>query len=108
MPAIFTGDFGRLTPCFTDVVVLGTAHLTAIVLCSARLAAGLRPTRSPRLRLSGAARVVQGGAVALSALCMLVVLLQLNARIAADSLPLTSGAAAPFEWAGARAVLVVV
>jgi hypothetical protein len=43
---------------------------------------------------------VQGTAIAAAALCLLVELFQLNARIAADPSPLIEGDIAPFEWAG--------
>ena len=39
-------------------------------------------------------------AIAAAAACLLIVLFQLNARIATDPLPLVSGSVAPFEWAG--------
>lgn len=89
---------GRFTPCFTDIVVLGSAHLTAACLCAARLAQLLR-RRSPQFRLLGASRAAHAAAAALSGGCLLVVLFQLNARLAADPTPLVSGRAAPFEWA---------
>ena len=43
---------------------------------------------------------MQGTAIAAAALCLLVELFQLNARIAADPSPLIEGDIAPFEWAG--------
>ena len=53
-------------------------------------------------RRQGLARAVQCSAIAASLVCLLVVLFQLNGRIAADPAPLIQGDVAPFEWAGAR------
>ena len=54
-------------------------------------------------RRQGLARVVQCSAIVASLVCLLVVLFQLNGRIAADPAPLIQGDVAPFEWAGAKA-----
>ena len=43
---------------------------------------------------------MQGTGIAAAAVCLLVELFQLNARIAADPSPLMEGDIAPFEWAG--------
>ena len=49
----------------------------------------------------GLPRIMQGSAIVASLVCLLVVLFQLNGRIAADPGPLIQGGVAPFEWAGA-------
>ena len=43
---------------------------------------------------------MQATGIAAAAVCLLVELFQLNARIAADPSPLMEGDIAPFEWAG--------
>ena len=48
-------------------------------------------------RRQGLARVVQCSAIVASLVCLLVVLFQLNGRIAADPAPLIQGDVAPFE-----------
>ena len=53
-----------------------------------------------RCHRQGLARVVQCSAIVASLVCLLVVLFQLNGRIAADPAPLIQGDVAPFEWAG--------
>lgn len=77
---------------------LGAAHLTAIVLLGSRLVQLLRG-RTNLFRLLGRARAIQAAAITLASVCLGVSVAQLNARLAADSLPLISGHAAPFEWA---------
>eukprot|EP00884_Botryococcus_braunii_P007542 jgi/Botrbrau1/1678/Bobra.116_2s0022.1 len=94
------GELGRFTPCFTDLVVLGLAHITAIILVSVRIAMLLSRRQGPKFRLTKSARVVKITAVAASTGTLLVVLFQLNARIALDPSPLVKGKVAPFEWAG--------
>ncbi|CAK0780401.1 hypothetical protein CVIRNUC_005040 [Coccomyxa viridis] len=95
----FKGQLGAFTPCFTDIVILGTAHIVAILLVLARLAFILGGCRFRRYRLQSVPRIMQGTAIAAVALCLLVELFQLNARIAADPTPLLDGDIAPFEWA---------
>ena len=51
----------------------------------------------------GLPRIMQGSAIVAALVCLLVVLFQLNGRIAADPGPLIQGDVAPFEWAGVRA-----
>ena len=51
--------------------------------------------------LQGLARGMQCSAIVAALVCLLVVLFQLNGRIAADPGPLIQGDVAPFEWAGA-------
>ena len=80
----------------------GTAHIVAILLVLARLAFILGGCRFRRYRLQSVPRIMQGTAIAAVALCLLVELFQLNARIAADPTPLLDGDIAPFEWAGGQ------
>ena len=80
----------------------GTAHIVAILLVLARLAFILGGCRFRRYRLQSIPRIMQGTAIAAVALCLLVELFQLNARIAADPTPLLDGDIAPFEWAGGQ------
>lgn len=54
----------------------------------------------PLYHLRRWSRLFNGTAIAASAVCLLIVLFQLNARIATDPLPLITGGLAPFEWAG--------
>ena len=76
------------------------AHVTAVLLSSWRIAQ-LRQKHSVALyHLRGWSRFFTGTAIAASLACLLIVLFQLNARIATDPLPLVSGNVAPFEWAG--------
>ena len=74
----------------------------AILLVLARLAFILGGCRFRRYRLQSVPRIMQGTAIAAVALCLLVELFQLNARIAADPTPLLDGDIAPFEWAGGQ------
>ncbi|CAL8468910.1 g8451 [Coccomyxa elongata] len=95
----FKGALGAFTPCFTDIVILGTAHVCAVLLTIARLLFVRRQCRYQPYRLHGLARVMQCSAIVASLVCLLVELFQLNARIAADPTPLIQGDIAPFEWA---------
>jgi len=72
----------------------------AILLVLARLAFILGGCRFRRYRLQTIPRIMQGTGIAAAAVCLLVELFQLNARIAADPSPLMEGDIAPFEWAG--------
>ena len=74
----------------------------AILLVLSRLAFILGGCRFRRYRLQSIPRIMQGTAIAAVALCLLVELFQLNARIAADPTPLLDGDIAPFEWAGGQ------
>jgi hypothetical protein len=78
----------------------GTAHISAIILVCVRIAL-LRSRRSgPKFRLTGTGRGLKWAALVASVGALLVVLFQLNARIASDPSPLITGKVAPFEWAG--------
>ena len=80
----------------------GTAHIVAILLVLSRLTSILGGCRFRKYRLQSVPRIMQGTAIAAVALCLLVELFQLNARIAADPTPLLDGDMAPFEWAGGQ------
>lgn len=62
----------------------------------------LSAKQRPKFRLVGGARALKVTAIVASLGMLLIVLLQLNARIALDPSPLVSGRVAPFEVAGAR------
>ena len=78
----------------------GTAHIVAVLLVLSRLAFVLGGCRFRRYRLRSIPRIMQCTGIAAAAVCLLVELSQLNARIAADPSPLMNGDIAPFEWAG--------
>ena len=78
----------------------GTAHIVAVLLVLSRLAFVLGGCRFRRYRLRSLPFIMQCTAAAAAALCLLVELFQLNARIASDPSPLIDGEIAPFEWAG--------
>ena len=78
----------------------GTAHIVAVLLVLSRLAFVLGGCRFRRYRLQSIPRIMQCTGIAAAAVCLLVELFQLNARIAADPSPLINGDIAPFEWAG--------
>ena len=71
-----------------------------MVLCILRLTYLHRDRSVPKYYLKGFARVLKFSAVIASLGCLLVVLSQFNARLAADPGPLLKGKIAPFEWAG--------
>lgn len=74
--------------------------MTAIILTCWRISQ-LRQKHSVALyHLRGWSRILNATEIAASLSCLLIVLFQLNARIATDPLPLVSGGVAPFEWAG--------
>lgn len=95
----FTNWLGPFTPCFTDIVVIGAAHALAIVCSLASLHASLLDSRTSKYRLGTSDRRRHVAAAVLAGAALLVLALQLNARLAAHALPLVHGAAAPFEWA---------
>lgn len=80
----------------------GLAHVTAILLLSIRIVMLLSARQRPKFRLVGSARALKVTAIIASVGTLLIVLLQLNARIALDPSPLVSGRVAPFEVAGTR------
>eukprot|EP00877_Chromochloris_zofingiensis_P006053 jgi/Chrzof1/1700/Cz10g17220.t1 len=96
----FSGQLGKFTPCFVDIIILATGHLLALILYSIWLARGVYSKRPDKYRLVGVHKAVQITAIIASALCVLVPLFQLNARIGAQSLPLSTGNVAPHEVAG--------
>ena len=91
--ASITNELGALTPCFIDIVILGSAHLVLILMGIARLRAIVKATHVQQLPQW--ARRLQLGAALLSILCAVIPLMQLSARaslsaVGADSVP-------PFE-----------
>ena len=91
---------GRPIVYHRGCVRAGTAHIVAILLVLSRLAFVLGGCRFRRYRLQSIPRIMQCTGIAAAAVCLLVELFQLNARIAADPSPLINGDIAPFEWAG--------
>lgn len=80
-------------------MVIGAAHALAIVCSLASLHASLLDSRTSKYRLGTSDRRRHVAAAVLAGVALLVLALQLNARLAAHALPLVHGAAAPFEWA---------
>ncbi|KAK9802963.1 hypothetical protein WJX72_012534 [[Myrmecia] bisecta] len=95
----FKNELGGFTPCFIDIILLGVAHVVAILLCVARICY-LHSRRVLTFRLRGRARLVHCAAILLALACLLIVLFQLNARIAADTMEYIAGDITPFEWIG--------
>ena len=79
----------------------GTAFVTAIVMCSLRIAFLRGANRFPKYRLCGVARAIKCSAVVAALGNLLIVAFQMNARIASDASAFVTGTIAPFEWAGA-------
>lgn len=100
--ADFHNLLGPFTPCFLDAVVLGSAYSVAILLSATRLHC-LTHRRCARYQLDGSRWAAQAAAAALAALSLLIVLFQLNGRIAGGGLALIDGPTAPFEWFSAGA-----
>lgn len=86
-----------------EVVVLvppaGLAHLSALVFCSLRISLLRSPRAGVKYRLRGFARALKFSSVLAAISCLLILLFQFNARLAADPDPLLEGTIAPFEWA---------
>lgn len=80
-------------------VAAGIAHAVSVVLYCVRLGV-LSRSRLQKYRLLGRARNVHALAAALAFLSFLIVLFQLNGRIAAKAFDFVSGKLAPFELTG--------
>lgn len=75
------------------------AHLTAVVFCSWRISYLQRRRTGTKYRIGGFNRFLKLVSVLAALSCLLIVLFQFNARLAADPNPLLNGKIAPFEWA---------
>ncbi len=82
--ASLSNELGAFTPCFIDVVVLGSATLCLAVFSALRLHV-LRTTPC-YLKLGPAGRAVQHLQCCLTAFCAVVPLMQLSARVSVDSI----------------------
>eukprot|EP00271_Cylindrocystis_brebissonii_P007833 TRINITY_DN2165_c0_g1_i1.p1 TRINITY_DN2165_c0_g1~~TRINITY_DN2165_c0_g1_i1.p1 ORF type:complete len:1709 (-),score=349.89 TRINITY_DN2165_c0_g1_i1:1265-6391(-) len=74
-----SNELGAFTPCFIDIVILGTAHLTMIVMAAVRFR--FLQTSPHRMRLTPIWWHIQGFAAGLALFCAVVPLMQLSARI---------------------------
>lgn len=92
--ASITNELGAFTPCFIDIVILGTAHLALLVFAIMRLWQLYRAPNVERMAMKG--RAVQYVRIAAAVVCAVIPLMQLSARA---SLQNFSGkeALAPFE-----------
>ncbi|WIA43760.1 hypothetical protein OEZ86_010184 [Tetradesmus obliquus] len=96
----FSGDLGAWTPCFIDVGLLGVGHLFACV-CYTLWLHYISSSKPDRFRLSGSwPRALHYSCLVAAAAAAGIPLLQLNARLAEQALPLSQGAIAPHEWLG--------
>ncbi|KAF6252635.1 hypothetical protein COO60DRAFT_504509 [Scenedesmus sp. NREL 46B-D3] len=96
----FSGDLGAWTPCFIDVGLLGAGHAFASV-CYTLWLHYISSSNPDRYRLSGSwPRGLHYSCLAAAAAAAGIPLLQLNARLAEQALPLSQGAIAPHEWLG--------
>ncbi len=77
----------------------GLAHGISVILYCVRLGV-LSRSRLQKYRLQGSARAFHAVGAALAFLSFLIVLLQLNGRIAAKAFDFVSGKLAPFELTG--------
>lgn len=75
------------------------AHLTAVILCSWRIAYLRQARTGTKYRIGGFNRFLKLISVLIALANLLIVLFQFNARLAADPNPLLDGKIAPFEWA---------
>ena len=82
------------------MLTAGTAHVTAIVLCITRIALARQSKGVQKYKLLGAARLLHCCAAIAAAANLLLVLFELNGRIAADTILVVHGKVAPFEWVG--------
>ena len=96
-----------ISACYPDISILscimllaGTAHVVAIILCITRVGLASRSKGVEKYRLSGSARAVHCVAAIAAAANLLLVLFLLNGRIAADTILVVQGKLAPFEWVG--------
>lgn len=80
--------------------MVGAADATAVLFAALALHRFLWDPRPNKYRLGGGSRFRASLAAALAGALLLVLVVQLNARIAANAEPLVAGPAAPFEWAG--------
>lgn len=82
------------------MLLAGTAHVVALILCITRMGLASRSKGVEKYRLSGSARAVHCVAAIGAAANLLLVLFLLNGRIAADTILVVQGKLAPFEWVG--------
>jgi len=76
----FKNALGKFTPCFADIVILGLAHLTAVVLCALRLHHLLRDRTVPKFALGGFTRWMKASQGVAALASLLIVLFQLQVR----------------------------
>ena len=81
-----------------NLPLVGVAHLTAVVFCAWRISYLRRDRTGTKYRIGGWNRLLKLLSVLISLACLLIVLFQFNARLAADPNPLLDGKIAPFEW----------
>eukprot|EP00883_Tetradesmus_obliquus_P002963 jgi/Sobl393_1/13177/SZX62082.1 len=96
----FSGDLGAWTPCFIDVGLLGVGHLFACV-CYTLWLHYISSSKPDKYRLTGSwPRALHYSCLVAAAAAAGIPLLQLNARLAEQALPLSQGVIAPHEWLG--------
>ena len=82
----------------------GLAHGVSVILYSVRLGV-LSRSRLQKYKLQGSSKALHAAGVALAFLSLLIVLLQLNGRIAAKAFDFVSGNLAPFELTGGSTLI---
>ncbi|CAI5991998.1 unnamed protein product [Closterium sp. NIES-64] len=82
-----TNELGAFTPCFIDIVVLGTAYLAMILLAVLRLYILYTTPRAQQRAVAPGWRGERGivAAAALALMCAVVPLMQLSARVSLSS-----------------------
>ncbi|CAI5461421.1 unnamed protein product [Closterium sp. Yama58-4] len=85
--ASITNELGAFTPCFIDIVVLGTAYLAMILLAVLRLYVLYTTPRAQQRAVAPGWRGERGivAAAALALTCAVVPLMQLSARVSLSS-----------------------
>lgn len=79
-----TNELGAFTPCFIDIIVLGSATVCLALLAAFRL--HILVKTPCYLRLNNHARYIQTFMCFLSTFCGIVPLMQLSARVSVDSI----------------------
>lgn len=76
--ASITNELGAFTPCFINIVILGTAHVALLVFALMRLWKLYKAPNVERMAMKG--RGVQGLRLAAAVVCAVIPLMQLSAR----------------------------